>query len=193
MVTGNGETMLLAKNWWMFLLRGILALIFGVVAIFFPENAFMSLVLVFGAFALIDGFFAIIAAFTSNAKSENWWWLILEGVVGILIGILTFIRPASMAQTWLILIAAWAVVTGILEIITAVRLRKTIEGEFWMILGGLASVAFGVLLMVFPDRAPFAVGTIFGIYAIIFGVFFTLLALRMRKFSTPVFAGDAQA
>src|SRR5512141_915570 len=102
--------MLLARNWWMFLLRGILALIFGGFALFLPRVAFLSLVLVFGAFALIDGIFAIISAFTSNAKSENWWWIILEGAFGILIGILTVIQPAAMGQAWLWVIGFWAVV-----------------------------------------------------------------------------------
>lgn len=174
--------MRLAGNWWLFLLRGILALIFGVVALFFPAAAFLSLVLVFGAFALVDGVFALISAFTSNAKSENWWWLILEGVVGILIGVLTIIQPAAMGQAWLILIAAWAIVTGIFEIITAIRLRKVIAGEFWLILGGLISVAFGVLVLVYPASGAFALGFIIGIYAILFGVLFIMLALNLRKF-----------
>lgn len=174
--------MFLARNWWMFLLRGILALIFGVAALFFPAAAFLSLVLVFGAFALVDGVFALVAAFTGAAKSENWWWLIFEGAIGILIGILTLIQPAAMGEAWLILIAAWAVVTGIFEIITAVRLRKVIEGELWLILGGLVSVAFGLLVMVYPASGAFAVGFLIGAYAIVFGVMFIMLALGLRKF-----------
>ena len=173
--------MLLARNWWAFLLRGILALVFGIVALFFPASAFMSLVLVFGAFALVDGVFAIISAFTANAKSENWWWIIVEGAFGILIGVLTIIQPAAMGEAWLVLIAVWALVTGILEIITAIRIRKEIEGELWLILGGLASVAFGVLVLVYPAYGPFAVGVILGAYAILFGIMFIGLALRLRK------------
>jgi|SRR5688572_23511091 len=173
--------MLLARNWWLFLLRGILALLFGVVALFFPGAAFLSLVLVFGAFALIDGVFALVSAFTSSAKSENWWWIILEGVFGILIGVLTIVQPAAMGEAWLILIAAWAIVTGILEIVTAIRIRKEIEGELWLILGGLASVAFGVLILVYPGSGAFAIGVLIGVYAILFGVTFIGLALRLRK------------
>lgn len=174
--------MLLARNWWMFFLRGVLALVFGIAALFFPATAFLSLVLVFGAFALVDGVVALIAAFTGGAKSENWWWLILEGAVGILIGVLTIIQPTAMGEAWLILIAAWAIVTGIFEVITAIRLRKVIEGEFWMILGGLISIGFGVLVMVNPMSGAFAVGFIVGIYAILFGVLFIMLALNLRKF-----------
>src|SRR5687767_9739354 len=173
--------MRLARNWWMFLLRGILALVFGVVALFFPAAAFLSLVLIFGAFAFVDGVFAIVSAFTSEAKSENWWWLILEGALGILIGVLTIIQPAAMGEAWLILIAAWAIITGILEVVTAIRIRKQIEGEFWMILSGLISVAFGMLVLINPVSGAFAIGVIVGIYAIIFGAMLIALSLRLRK------------
>lgn len=174
--------MLLARNWWLFLLRGILALIFGVVALFFPQAAFLSLVLIFGAFAFVDGIFALIAAFTGGARSENWWWLILEGIFGILIGVLTIIQPAAMGTAWLIIIAVWAIFTGITEIVTAIRLRKEITGEWALILGGIISVLFGLLVMFYPASGAFAVGFMIGIYAIIFGGLFIWLALNLRKF-----------
>lgn len=174
--------MFLAKNWWMFLLRGLLALAFGIVALFFPASAFLSLVVVFGAFALVDGIFAIVSAFTSNAKSENWWWLILEGLVGVVIGVLTLIQPAAMGEAWLILIAAWAIVTGVFEVITAIRLRKMIEGELWMIIGGLVSIVFGILVFVYPASGAVAVGLIIALYAILFGLLFVMLGLNLRKF-----------
>jgi len=174
--------MLLARNWWMFLLRGILALVFGVVALFFPQAAFLSLVLVFGAFALVDGIFALISAFTGGAKSENWWWLILEGIFGILIGVLTIIQPAAMAAAWIIIIAVWAIVTGVFEIITAIRLRKAITGEWALILGGVISVLFGLLAAFYPASGAIAVGFMLGIYANVFGAMFIWLALNLRKF-----------
>ena len=173
--------MLLARNWWMFLLRGVLALIFGVVAIAFPATAFLSLVLIFGAFAFVDGVFAVISAF--SAKSENWLWIILEGAFGILIGVLTLIQPAAMGEAWLILIGAWAIVTGIFEIITAIRIRKQIEGELWLIIGGAISVAFGALVLMNPLSGAFAIGFIIGIYAIIFGITMIALSLRLKKHS----------
>lgn len=173
--------MLLSRNWWAFLLRGIIAVIFGLIAIFMPVAAFLSLVFVFGAFALVDGIFTIVSAFTSNAKTENWWWLILEGLFGILIGVLTIIQPAAMSEAWLLLIGVWAIVTGVLQIITAIRLRKEITGEFWLILGGLVSVLFGILLVAAPVAGAFAVGFIIGIYALMFGIVLIMLALRLRK------------
>jgi uncharacterized membrane protein HdeD (DUF308 family) len=175
--------LLLAKNWWAFLLRGILALIFGIVAIFFPAAAFLALVLVFGAFAFFDGVFALVSAFTSNVRSENWWWLILEGIVGLGIGILTIIQPAAMGEAWLILIAAWALITGILEIITAVRLRKIIQGEFWLILGGIISVLFGLAVAFYPQAGALAIGLLIGLYAILFGAIFIALGLKLRSFA----------
>ncbi len=171
--------MLLARNWWMFLIRGVLALIFGVVAILFPATAFISLVLIFGAFAFVDGVFALIAGIT--AKSENWLWLILEGVIGIFIGVLTLVQPAAMGEAWLILIAVWAIVTGIFEVVTAIRIRKLIEGEFWMILSGVISFAFGVLVLVNPMSGAVAIGFIIGIYAVMFGVTLIALSLRLRR------------
>ena len=180
--------MLLTRNWWAFLLRGIFALVFGLIAIFMPVAAFLSLVFVFGAFALVDGIFAIVSAFSSNAKSENWWWLIVEGLLGILIGLMTIIQPAAMGEAWLLLISAWAIITGILEIITAIRLRNEITGEFWLILGGLISVAFGVFVAMAPATGAFAIGTIIGIYALVFGVALIMLALRLRKHAARVTA-----
>jgi uncharacterized membrane protein HdeD (DUF308 family) len=173
--------MRLARNWWVFLLRGVLAVLFGIVALSFPAAAFLTLVLVFGAFAMVDGIFAVVSAFSSEAKSENWWWLIFEGVFGILIGLLTLFQPAAVGQAWLVLIAVWAIVTGLFEIVTAVRLRKAIEGELWLILGGAVSMLFGILVLVYPASGAFAIGFMVGIYAILFGALFVALALRLRK------------
>jgi uncharacterized membrane protein HdeD (DUF308 family) len=174
--------MRLARNWWLFLLRGVLALIFGVVAILFPQTAFLSLVLIFGAFALVDGVFALIAAFSGGARTENWWWIILEGIFGVLIGVLTIVQPAAMATAWLLVIATWAIVTGVFEIITAIRLRKEITGEWALILGGVISVLFGVAAAVYPASGAFAIGFLVGIYAVIFGLIFIWLAINLRKF-----------
>ncbi|MBE7515272.1 MAG: HdeD family acid-resistance protein [Chloracidobacterium sp.] len=175
--------MLLAKNWWAFLLRGIIALIFGAVAIMAPSVAFISLVLVFGIFALVDGIFSIASAFASNAKSENWWWLMLEGLVGILIGFLTIFQTSVMGDAWLFLIAAWAIINGVFKVVAAVRLRKVIKGEVWMILSGLLSVAFGVLVAMNPASGAFAVGFIIGIYAFLFGIMLILLSMKLKRFS----------
>jgi uncharacterized membrane protein HdeD (DUF308 family) len=173
--------MLLARNWWAFLLRGILAVIFGLVALFYPASAFLSLVLVFGAFALVNGVFAIVSAFTGGVHSENWWWIILEGAFGILIGVLTVMQPLAMGLAWVLVIAAWAIVTGVFEIISAIRLRKMITGEWAMILSGVLSVLFGAILAFYPRAGALAVGFIFGIYALIYGVMYLVLGWHLRS------------
>ena len=176
----------LAKNWWMFLVRGILAILLGLIALFWPEVAFVSLVLIIGVFALVNGIIAIVSAFTSNAKSEHWWWLILEGVLGIGLGLLTIFQPQAMAKAWLILIAAWLIVAGVFEIITAIALRKVIEGEIWMILAGAISLLFGFVLLGSPAVGIFAIGFIVGLFAILFGVIFILLAISLKKYGGTV-------
>lgn len=173
--------MFLARNWWVFLLRGILALLFGIAAIFFPASAFFSLVLIFGAFAFIDGIFALISAFTSSAKSENWWWLIFEGLLGIAVGLLTIIQPGSMVEAMIYVIAAWAVVTGLFEVITAVRIRKMIEGEFWMILSGVISIIFGILIAADPLSGMVTIGILIAIYSILFALTLIALSLKLRS------------
>lgn len=178
--------MYLAKNWWMFLVRGILAIILGVIALLSPSGAYLSLVLIIGIYALVSGVVAIISALTSKAKSENWWWIIFVGIIGILFGAFTLLQPAAMSAIWLLLIAAWAILTGILEIITGIRLRKFIKGEFWLILGGAVSVLFGIFLFVNPTSGAFAIGFIVGVFAILIGILYILLAFSMKKFNTGV-------
>jgi len=172
--------MLLARNWWAFLIRGIVAIIFGLIAVFFPAIAFLSLVIIFGAFALVDAIFGLVAAFMGGVRSESWWWLILEGVFGLLIGILTIVQPVAMGLAWVFVIAVWAIVTGIFEIITAIRLRKVITGEWALIIGGIFSVLFGLVAAIYPASGAFAIGWIVGVYALLFGFMLVALSLRLR-------------
>ncbi|HQZ81688.1 MAG TPA: HdeD family acid-resistance protein [Pyrinomonadaceae bacterium] len=173
--------MLLARNWWVFLVRGIFALIFGLIAILMPSVAFFSLVLVFGIFALLDGIFTIAAAFFSDVRSEKWWWLVLEGIVGIVVGLFSIFEPAAMGNAWLFLIAIWAIATGVLRAVTAIRLRKLIDGEFWLILSGVFSLIFGILILASPASGAFAIGLIIGAYALIFGIALIGIAIRLKN------------
>jgi uncharacterized membrane protein HdeD (DUF308 family) len=141
-----------SRNWWMFAVRGVVAIIFGVVAFARPEQALQALVLVFGAYALVDGIFAMFAGIASRGYFERWWAVLLEGVVGVVIGLLTFFWPNITALVLVYFIAAWALITGIFEIVAAIQLRRVITGEWMLILGGLLSILFGVLLFVFPAR-----------------------------------------
>jgi uncharacterized membrane protein HdeD (DUF308 family) len=174
----------LTRNWWAVALRGVVALLYGVLALVWPGLTLEILVLFFGAYALVDGVFAIIAALTNRAGPDRWWVLLLEGLVGIAAGIITFLRPGLTTLVLLYVIAFWAIVTGVLEIVAAIRLRKEIQGEWMLALSGIASLALGVLLLLFPATGALTVAWLIGIYAILFGVMLLSLGLRLRKHDT---------
>lgn len=171
----------ISRNWWMFALRGMIAIIFGVVAFAQPEQALQALVLVFGAYALVDGIFAMFAGIASYRYFERWWAVLLEGVAGVVIGLLTFFWPNITALVLLYFIAAWALITGIFEIVAAIQLRRVITGEWMLILGGLLSILFGVLLFVFPAAGAMSVIWMIGIYAVVFGISEIIFAFRLRS------------
>jgi len=166
----------------MFLLRGILALIFGLIAIFQPAATVLVVVWIFGIFMLVDGIIAIISAFTSNAKSEHWWFIIIAGVLGVILGAMTLFNPTAMGIAWIYLISIWAIVTGIFEIITAIRLRKEIKGEVWLIIGGIISIIFGLLILFNPLAGAVAIGFIVGVFAVIFGIVFIAFSIKLKKY-----------
>jgi uncharacterized membrane protein HdeD (DUF308 family) len=174
----------LTRNWWAVALRGVVALLYGVIALVWPGLTLEILVLFFGAYALVDGVFAIIAAFTNRTGHDRWWVLLLEGLVGIAAGIITFLRPGLTTFVLLYVIAFWAIVTGVLEIVAAIRLRKEIQGEWMLALSGIVSLIFGVLLLLFPATGALTVAWLIGIYAILFGVMLLSLGLRLRKHGT---------
>lgn len=169
------------RNWWAVLLRGILAIIFGVLAWLQPGITLATLVLLFGGWALVDGVLAVWAAIAGHRQDEDWWVLLLGGLVGIGIGVLTFTAPAVTALALLFYISVWAIGTGVLQIVAAIRLRREIDGEWLYILGGLASVAFGVLLIARPGKGALAVLWLLGTYAVIFGVLLVVLAFKTRS------------
>lgn len=183
----------ITSNWWMFALRGLAAVIFGALALIMPEQTLQALILMFGAYALVDGIFTVITGITSSRYFKRWWAMLLEGAAGILIGVLTFFWPNITALALLYFIAAWALITGIFEIVAAVQLRRVITGEWAWILSGLLSIAFGVLLFIFPVAGAVSTIWMIGIYAITFGVTLISLAFRLRslrrEFETAVEAG----
>jgi len=169
-----------SRNWWLYAVRGVVAIIFGVVAFTRPEQALQALVLVFGAYALVDGLFAMFAGIASYGYFERWWAVLLEGVAGVVIGLLTFFWPNITALVLVYFIATWALITGISEVVAAIQLRCVITGEWMLILGGLLSIFFSVLLFVFPVAGAVSVIWVIGIYAIIFGTSEIILAFRLR-------------
>ncbi len=171
----------ITRNWWLFAVRGVIAIIFGIVALTRPEQTLQALVLVFGAFALVDGIFTVIAGVASYRFFERWWAMLLEGVAGVVIGVLTFIWPSITALVLVYFIAAWALITGIFEIVAAIQLRRVITGEWALILSGLLSILFGVLLFVFPAAGAVSMIWMIGVYAILFGITLIILAFRLRS------------
>jgi uncharacterized membrane protein HdeD (DUF308 family) len=170
----------LARNWWAILIRGIAAILFGLCAFFIPGAALWALIILFGAYCLVDGVFAIVASVRAAQAHERWGQLLFTGVVGILAAAVTWFYPGLTALALLYVIAAWAIVTGVLEIIAAIRLRREMTGEFWWILAGLLSIVFGLFLVWQPGAGALAVIWVIGIYAIVFGAFLLGLAFRLR-------------
>ena len=173
--------MVLARNWWALALRGVLAILFGVLAFITPGITLAALVLLFGAYSLVDGVFAIIAGLRAARRQERWWPLALEGLASIAAGILIFLIPAAAAFALLLLFSAWSILTGLLRIAAAVRLRKEIEGEWLLILNGLLSVAFGIIILVFPAVGLVTLVWLLGAYAVVFGILLVALGFRLRS------------
>lgn len=169
------------RNWWLYAVRGVVAIIVGVVAFTRPEQALQALVVVFGAYALVDGIFAMAAGITSHRYFERWWALLLEGVAGVVVGLLTIFWPNITGMVLLYFIGVWALITGILEIVAAIQLRRVISGEWMLILGGLLSILFGVLLFVFPAAGALSVIWVIGIYAVAFGISEIIFAFRLHS------------
>jgi len=168
-------------NWWLLALRGLVAVLFGVLAFVWPGGTLITLVWLFGAFALVNGLLSLILAAKAPKGYPRIGSLILGGLLGILAGLLTFVMPGITALGLLMLIAAWAIVTGIMEVVAAIRLRKIIANEWLLILAGIASVAFGVILFLQPAAGALALIWWIGAWALIFGILLIVLAFRMRN------------
>lgn len=176
-------TLVLAENWWSLVIRGLVALILGVVAFVWPGITLAALVILFGAYALIDGVVSLIGARKASRAHERWGVLVLEGIAGIVASVVAILWPGITAFALVVMMAAWALVTGVFEIAAAVRLRKHVSGEWLLALSGIVSILFGLAIMVFPLAGALAIAYIVGIYAFIFGVLLMVLGFRLRNWS----------
>jgi uncharacterized membrane protein HdeD (DUF308 family) len=170
---------LFARNWWVLLLRGIVAILFGLLAFTRPLVTVATLVLVFGIYAIVDGVFSLMAA-TTGWRGENRWLPLLEGLIGLVAGMVTLRAPAITAVTLMFFIATWALATGILRILEAIRLRKEISGEFWLAMSGLASVIFALLVMLNPAAGALAMSWVIGWWAVFMGLMLVALSFRVH-------------
>jgi len=174
----------LKRHWWVPVIRGIAAIIFGVIAFVYPGLTIATLVLFFGAWVLIDGIFRIVGAIGHRASDPDWGWHIVIGIVGIIVGLLTFHAPQITALALIIYIAAWALMIGATEIAFAIKLRREIKGEWFLILMGLASIVFAILLLWNPIAGAAAVIWLIAWYAVVLGILAIFFGFRLRSLST---------
>ena len=171
---------MLSRYWWAFVVRGIFAILFGILAYAWPGITLATLVIFFGAYVLIDGILLLVKTIGNWGERGDRWLLLLEGLLGIGIGVITLVAPGITAVVLIFYIVAWSLATGVLKIATAIRLRKEIKGEGWMILSGIASIVFAVLVMFFPGAGALGLLWLIAAYAIIFGVMLVSLGFKLR-------------
>jgi uncharacterized membrane protein HdeD (DUF308 family) len=170
----------LAQNWWLFALRGMLALLFGILAAFWPGLAWLYVVVSFAAFAVVDGAFAIAAAIRGQVKGGWWWAFILQGILGIAAGVISIFYPGLTSLALLVFIAVRAIFVGVFEIVAAIRLRREIKNEWALALAGVLSVLFGVTTLVMPTAGALAIAWLIAAYAIAVGLLWLTFAFRLR-------------
>jgi len=171
----------LAKHWWVLLLRGILAILFGIFAYAWPGLTLLTLIIIYATYALVDGIMALFAALTHHPGAGRAGWLALIGVLSVAFGLITFFWPGETALVLMLLIGVWAVARGIFEIVAAIQLRKQISDEWFWILSGIVSILFGALFLVHPGAGAVALVWIIATYAIIYGGFLVAFSFRLKK------------
>jgi uncharacterized membrane protein HdeD (DUF308 family) len=176
------------EYWWTVALRAGVAIILGIIAFALPGITLAAVVLLFGFYAIIDGVLALIAAFRERRNHGQWGVMLFEGVVGIGAGVIALLWPGIGALALTLIVAAWALATGVLEIIMAIRLRRLISGEWLLILSGVLSIALAVMVALFPGAGALALIWWMGAYALAYGVVMLMLALRIRRLGTPAVA-----
>ena len=172
---------MVTRDWWVFAIRGIAAIVFGIAAFVWPGPTLTVLVFLFGAYVLVDGASLLVALIRGDAVARRHAWAVgIMGVLGIVIGVVTFVWPGLTALTLLYIVAFWAIATGVFQIVAAIELRRELEGEFWLALGGVASIVFGALLVAFPGTGLITLVWLVGIWAVVFGISSLGLAYRLH-------------
>ena len=179
---------LLSKAWWMLALRGVIALLFGILAFLLPGLTLLWLVALFTAYALITGIVSIYGSVKNRQYDREWWLILLLGLVSVAAGIIAIIHPALTALVLVLVMGANALVTGVLDIAVAIRLRKAIEGEWLLVLAGLASIVFGILVFMFPGAGALALVWLISAYAIASGILLLILAFKAHGWKRRVTA-----
>jgi uncharacterized membrane protein HdeD (DUF308 family) len=171
----------LSRDWWIVALQGVAAMVFGILALVWPGITLLALVFLFAAYALVDGVLALIRGLRRGGDGGGLdWWRVARGVVGIAAGVIAFAMPGITAYALLLVIAAWAIVSGGIELMAAYQLRDVIRGEWLLALDGVVAILFGVALIVFPSAGALAVVWLIGAFAIVSGVILLMVAFRLR-------------
>ena len=170
----------MSRDWWIIALQGVAGIVFGVLAFVWPEMTLLALVFLFGAYAIVDGVLALVRGFRREGGRGPDWWQVILGVVGVAAGVIAFAAPDISAYALLLVIAAWAIASGVTELVAAYQLRDVIRREWLLALDGVISILFGVLLVAFPSAGALAVVWLIGSFAIASGVIMLMLAFRMR-------------
>jgi len=171
----------LTKNWWLLVLRGVAAILFGLAAFMWPGLTLLVLITLFAVYAIIDGVIAVVTGLSHTHDSPRWWVFLIEGLVGIGIGVVALVWPGVTTLVILAMIAAWAILTGVLEIVAAVRLRREITNEWLLALGGFLSVGMGILLIAQPVAGTLAIIWMIGAYELVAGVVWIALGFRVKN------------
>ena len=173
----------LTSNWWAIALRGVVAILFALVTFTMPGLTVSAILALIGAYMLVEGVLAIVASIRGMKEHDRWGWMLIEGIVSIVAGLIVFLMPNTSAVALVWLIAAWAIITGVLEIAAAIHLRKMISNEWTLILAGVLSILLGVFVAARPGIALVVLVTWIGVWALIWGVVQLMLAFRVRKWS----------
>jgi uncharacterized membrane protein HdeD (DUF308 family) len=176
---------LVSRYWWTLLVRGLVAILFGILAFIWPGVTLSALVLLFGAYALVDGVAAIVVGIRDYGERQRWWATLLGGLVSVGAGVVTFLMPGLTALALLSVIAFWAIFRGLLDIVAAIRLRHVIEGEWLLGLCGVLSIAFGVMMVLFPGAGALAVIWWIAAFALLLGVMLVTLGFKLRRVARP--------
>lgn len=175
----------LSQNWWLVVLRGVLGILFGLAAFVWPGITLLTLIVMFGVYAIVDGLLAVVSGLSKTKESPRWWTFLVEGLLSIGAGVVALLWPGLTTLVLIYMIASWAVFTGILEVVAAIRLRHEITNEWMLALGGLISVALGLLLFFQPAAGSLAIVWIIASYAVIFGALLVILGFRLRNWRAP--------
>jgi uncharacterized membrane protein HdeD (DUF308 family) len=182
---------LLMKSWWMLALRGVAGIAFGVLALMWPGVTLLVLVALFAAYALITGAVSVIGAIRNRASDDKWWIVLLLGLVSVAAGVGAVLLPGLTLLVLVLLMGVNALITGVLDIAIAIRLRKTIQREWLLVLAGVVSIVFGVLVFMFPAAGAFALVWMVSFYAMLSGILLLALGLRMRSLAKQSEANGA--